>query len=151
MLGARRTRPLTAPRPSRSSACATRHCWPNASSPRSTRTTAMLPANWSIAGNWRCANLAAALPAPDDALEQCRALTGRTARHLPLVLGVVIAQHRLDPLEALPVDVSRVPVLDNDLPLRHRTPRCNQPAIGIERVARPGPAIDKSAGICRVS
>src|ERR671911_2614728 len=37
MLGARRTRPLTAPRPSRSSACATRHCWPNASSPRSTR------------------------------------------------------------------------------------------------------------------
>src|SRR3954467_2792403 len=37
MLGARRTRPLTAPRPSRSSACATRHGWPNASSPRSTR------------------------------------------------------------------------------------------------------------------
>ncbi len=46
-------------------------------------------------------HLAAALPAPDDALEQCRALTGCTARHLPLVLGVVIAQHRLDPLEAL--------------------------------------------------
>ena len=37
MLDARRTRPLTAPRPSRSSACATRHCWPSASSPRSTR------------------------------------------------------------------------------------------------------------------
>ena len=46
----RRTRPSTAPRPSRSNACAIRRCWPNASSTRSIRITVWWPANWSTAG-----------------------------------------------------------------------------------------------------
>ena len=51
--GARRTRPSTAPRPSRSSGCATRRCWPSASSTRSIPTTAWSPAElehrWEVA------------------------------------------------------------------------------------------------------
>jgi hypothetical protein len=41
------------------------------------------------------------VPAPDKTLKQHRPVTGDAARLVPVILRVVVAQHRLDPLEAL--------------------------------------------------
>jgi hypothetical protein len=49
--------------------------------------------------------LVAALAAPGDTLEQGGAVAGSAARPVPEILRVVVAQHRLDPLEGLPIDV----------------------------------------------
>src|SRR3954469_9954103 len=80
--------------------------------------------------------LVAALAAPGDALEQGGAVTGRAARLAAEILRVVVAQHRLDPLEGLPINVGRIAVLHHDPPLVLRHPRCGHPSIGGPRVAR---------------
>src|SRR3954454_15148390 len=50
-------------------------------------------------------------------------------------------------LRSHPVDISRVLVPHNDLPLRHRAPDAAPLAVAIRRGAGAGPAIDEGPGI----
>src|SRR3954469_12968172 len=92
--------------------------------------------------------LVAALAAPGDALEQGGAVAGRAARLAAEVLRVVVAQHRLDPLEGLPIDVGRIAVLHHDPPLVLRQAGHDHPSIGGPRVA--GAAVGEGAGVCGI-
>ena len=58
---------------------------------------------------------------------------------------MVVAQHRLDPLEGLPIDVGRIAVPHHDPPLLPRQARHGHPPIGGPRVA--GAAVGESPGV----
>ena len=90
------------------------------------------------------------LPAPDDALQQGSAVAGHPARFVPHVLGMVVAQHRLDPLEAVPVEVGRILALHHDLPFASWAAGGDQLAAHVVPVAGPGSAVDECSGIGRV-
>lgn len=93
--------------------------------------------------------LVAALAAPGDALEQGGAVAGSAARLAAEILRVVVAQHRLDPLKGLPIDVGRITVLDHDPPLVPQQARHDRPSVGGPRVARA--AIGEGFGVCGVA
>ena len=92
-------------------------------------------------------HLVAAPAAPDAALQQRRAVARHAARPVACILRVVVAQHGLDPLELGPLDVGRVAVLHDHLPLRHRAAGRDQPAARIGGAAGAGAAVDEGTGV----
>src|SRR5215218_3797798 len=64
-------------------------------------------------------HLVGALAAVEQAGQQRLARPGDSPSLVALVLGVVVLEHLLDPLESLPVNVGRVLVLDEYSPLFH--------------------------------
>ena len=95
-------------------------------------------------------HLMAALAAINDAVEQGGARAGNAPGLVAVILRVVVAQHRLDPVECLPGDVGRILVLHDEPPLLAR-PRLLQGAGSGQRRPRcPGAAVDERAGIRRV-
>lgn len=67
-----------------------------------------------------------------------------------LIFGMVVAQHRLNSHESLPVDISRIAVLDHDLPVFHRTACRDHFTIRIAGMAGSGATVDKSTSIGRI-
>ena len=92
------------------------------------------------------AQLVAALATVDDAVEQRLPVARHATGFVAVVLGVVIAQHLLNPLICRPRDIRRIPVANDDPPLAWR----QQTLSHFSRVFgpnRPRAAIHERAGV----
>src|SRR5258708_9603662 len=92
----------------------------------------------------------AALAAPGDPVQQCRAATRDAATLGAQIFGAVVAQHGPDLLKCLPTYVSGIFVLHHDPPVHSRTPRLDRPNSRKVRQLLARPTANKSTNIGRI-